>query len=69
MQKSSSYFWDNLIPIKQSLSGEQYAGWKPKKENTKKLGCRLLADQRIPVNGSVIVTLSGDVYMPKVTGR
>ena len=67
MGKSSTYFWDNLIPIKQSLSGEQYAGWKPKKENTKKLGCRLFSDQRIPVNGGV--TLSGDVYIPKIAGR
>ncbi len=67
MRKSSAYFWDNLIPIKQSLSGKQYAGWNPKKENTQKLGCRIISDQRIPVNGGV--TLSGDVYTPKVAGR
>lgn len=67
MEKSASFFWDNLIPIKQSLAGEQYAGWKPTKENAKKLGCLVLSDQRIPVNGGI--TLSGDVYTPKVAGR
>lgn len=62
-----SEFWDNLIPIRSSLSGEQLAGWAPKRVAMSGLGCHLLADERIPVDGSV--RLSADVYTPKRRGR
>lgn len=62
-----SEFWDNLIPIRSSLSGEQLAGWAPKRAAMSGLGCHLLADQRIPVDGGV--RLSADVYTPKRHGR
>ncbi len=62
-----SSFWDNLIPIRPSLSGEQLAGWQPKGAVMRGLGCRLLADQRIPVGDGI--SLSADAYVPKVPGR
>jgi predicted acyl esterase len=58
-----SEFWDNLIPIRPSLSGEQLAGWQPRAVAMRGLGCRLLADRRIPVDDGV--RLSADVYTPK----
>ncbi|MHB8884140.1 MAG: CocE/NonD family hydrolase [Methylovirgula sp.] len=60
-------FWDNLIPLKPSLSGEQLAGWQPGPPAISGLGCRLLADQRVPVEGGI--TLSADVYVPETPGR
>lgn len=59
---------DNLIPLKAPrLDHEQYAGWTPRAVARAGLGCRLLADERIPVAGGV--TLSADVYVPKTPGR
>lgn len=63
----SRHFWDNLIPIKPSLSGPQTAGWTPRPSALSGLGCEVFADQRIPVDGGV--TLSADVYRPKAPGR
>lgn len=62
-------FWlDNLIPLKApELTHEQLAGWQPTCAAAEGLGCRLLADERIEVTGSV--TLSADVYVPRVPGR
>ena len=62
-----SAFWDNLIPLRPSLSGMQLAGWDPKGAAMRGLGCRLLADQRVPVGDGV--SLSADVYVPKAAGR
>jgi hypothetical protein len=60
-------FWDNLIPLRPSLSGVQLAGWQPGPPVMSGLGCQLLADQRIPVSGNV--SLAADVYTPKTEGR
>jgi uncharacterized protein len=62
-----SAFWDNLIPLRASLSGMQLAGWDPRGVAMRGLGCRLLADQRVPVGDGV--SLSADVYIPKAAGR
>jgi uncharacterized protein len=62
-----SRFWDNLVPLRSSLSGEQLAGWKPDRVAMRGLGCRLLADQRVPVGDGI--SLSADVYVPKAQGR
>ncbi|MEW6256629.1 MAG: CocE/NonD family hydrolase [Pseudomonadota bacterium] len=60
---------DNLIPLKAPAldPAHQYAGWQPAPPARSGLGCHLLADQRIPVEGGV--TLSADVYTPKTPGR
>lgn len=59
---------DNLIPLKAPrLDEHQLAGWQPKAVAMQKLGCRLQADQRVPVDGGV--SLSADVYTPKPPGR
>src|SRR5260370_1209894 len=60
-------FWDNLIPLRASLSGEQLAGWQPGPPAMSGLGCRVLADQRIPVDKNI--SLAADVYLPKRPGR
>ncbi len=62
-----SLFWDNLVPLRGSLSGEQLAGWTPRGVAISGLGCRLLADRRIPVGDGV--HLSADVYTPRRPGR
>jgi putative CocE/NonD family hydrolase len=62
-----SEFWDNLIAIRPSLTGEQLAGWQPRCVAMQGLGCKLLADQRIPVAPNV--RLAADAYVPKVPGR
>ena len=49
------------------LEEYQLAGWQPKTVAMQGLGCRLLADQRVPVDGGV--SLSADVYTPKRPGR
>ncbi|MBN8927846.1 MAG: acyl esterase [Rhodospirillales bacterium 69-11] len=59
---------DNLIPIKAPrLDHRQLAGWEPTHPAAQGLGCRLLADQRIPMADGV--TLSGDLYLPRKPGR
>jgi len=59
---------DNLIPLKAPhLAEHQLAGWQPATVAMQGLGCRLLADQRVPVDGGV--SLSADVYTPKRPGR
>ncbi len=60
-------FWDNLIPLKGGLFGEQLAGWKPGPAARSGLGCRILAEQRIDVAPDV--ALAADVYLPKIPGR
>jgi putative CocE/NonD family hydrolase len=64
---TSKPFWDNLIPLKPAYWGEQYAGWDPKQKAQNNLGCYILADQRVPVDENI--SLSADVYTPKVKGR
>ena len=59
---------DNLIPLKAPrLDQHQLAGWQPAAAAMQGLGCRVLADQRVPVDGGV--SLSADVYTPKRPGR
>jgi len=59
---------DNLIPLKAPrLDEHQLAGWQPKAVAMQELGCRILADQRVPVDGGV--SLSADVYTSKRPGR
>ena len=63
-----SAWLDNLIPLKAPrLDAHQLAGWQPTTVALQGLGCRLLADQRVPVEGGV--SLSADVYTPKRPGR
>src|SRR5258705_8681832 len=59
--------WDNIVAPKGGLFGSQVAGWSPGAPVCSGLGCRLLADQMIPVADGV--SLAADVYMPKVLGR
>jgi predicted acyl esterase len=59
---------DNLIPLKPPrIEEHQLAGWQPTTVAMQGLGCRLLADQRVPVDSGV--SLSADVYTPKRPGR
>ncbi len=60
-------FWDNLIPLKGGLFGDQLAGWTPGPPAKSGLGCRIFADQMIEV--APAISLAGDVYVPKVLGR
>ena len=60
-------FWDNLVPLKGGLSGPQLAGWTPGPAARRGLGCRVLADQMIPVEPDI--ALAADVYAPKAPGR
>lgn len=64
-----SAWLDNLIPLKVPHLDldRQFAGWRPTIVAAQGLGCRLLADQRVPVDGRV--SLSADVYTPKRPGR
>lgn len=58
---------DNLIPLKARLNHLQLAGWTPSRVAQQGLGCRLLADVRIPMPDGV--RLSADIYLPKRPGR
>ena len=60
-------YWDNLIPLRPSLSGPQLAGWQPGPAAMSGLGCELYADQMIPVDDNV--ALAADIYRPKTPGR
>jgi len=60
-------FWDNLIPLKGGLFGEQLAGWTPGPPARSGLGCQILANRMVEVAPSV--SLAADVYVPKVSGR
>ena len=60
-------FWDNLIPLKGGLFGDQLAGWTPGSPVKSGLGCRILANRMIEVAPSI--SLAADVYVPKVAGR
>lgn len=63
-----SVWLDNLIPLKAPRpDAHQLAGWQPTTMALQGLGCRLLADQRVPVDDGV--SLSADVYTPKRPGR
>jgi predicted acyl esterase len=62
-----SYFLDNLIPLRKRLNGPQYAGWEPTRLAESGLGCRLYADEKIPMRDGV--KLSADVYRPKKAER
>ena len=58
---------DNLIPLKAPrLAEHQLAGWQPRGVAVQGLGCRLLADQRVPVDEGI--SLSADVYTPRQPG-
>lgn len=60
-------FLDNLIALKGGLAGQQTAGWTPGPPVYTGLGCRMHADQMIPVaNG---IALGADVATPKTPGR
>ena len=63
----TSAFWDNLIPLKGGLFGQQLAGWNPGPPAKSGLGCRILADQRIEVAPDI--ELACDAYVPKRPGR
>jgi uncharacterized protein len=63
----TSAFWDNLIPLKGGLFGQQLAGWNPGPPAKSGLGCRILADQRIEV--APAIELACDAYVPKRPGR
>jgi uncharacterized protein len=57
---------DNLVPLKvPRLGAEQLAGWQLTTGHD--LGCRLLADRRIPIDSGI--ALSADVYVPRPPGR
>jgi uncharacterized protein len=60
-------FRDNVIPLKGGLFGPQLAGWTPRSAVHERMGCRLYADQMIPVEDSI--ALAADVYTPKKPGR
>lgn len=60
-------FWDNLVPLKGGLFGEQLAGWTPGAAATSGLGCRVLADRRIEV--APAIALAADVCLPARPGR
>ena len=60
-------FWDNLIPFKKGIFGEQTAGWRPGPPAMRGLGCQIIADQMIPMADGV--SLAGDIYLPKKSGR
>src|SRR5947209_6967085 len=66
-QLPSPGFWDNLIPLRGSLSGLQYAGWQAGAAVRSGLGCVVYADQMIPVGNGV--SLAADLYIPKARGR
>lgn len=59
--------FDNLVPLRRALDPDQYADWSPTRFERQGLGCHLLADERVPVDGDV--SLSTDVYLPKAPGR
>jgi hypothetical protein len=56
-------FWDNLIPLRGSLFGEQLGGWTPGPPVISGLGCTMLSDQPIPVADNV--SLAADIYLPQ----
>ncbi|HEY0334706.1 MAG TPA: CocE/NonD family hydrolase [Stenotrophomonas sp.] len=58
---------DNLIPLRARLTEPQLAAWQPGKPVMSGLGCRILADQCVPVDGGL--ALAADVYLPQATGR
>ena len=60
-------FLDNLIPLKGSLSQQQTADWTPGSPVHSGLGCRVHADQMIPVADGI--ALGADIATPKVEGR
>lgn len=60
-------FWDNLIPLRGSLFGEQLAGWTPGPPVMSGLGCTMLSDQPVPVADNV--SLAADIYLPQRPGR
>ncbi|MBE1159872.1 CocE/NonD family hydrolase [Dyella acidiphila] len=64
---SKPRFWDNLIPLRADSTGHQLAGWQPAAKAMQGLGCQILADQRVPVEGGM--QLAADVYLPKPAGR
>ena len=60
-------FWDNLVPLRGGDDGPQLAGWTPGPAVRTGLGCRLYADQMIPVDYGI--SLAADVYTPRAEGR
>jgi uncharacterized protein len=60
-------FFDNIIPFKKGIYEEQTAGWQPGSAATRGLGCKIIADQMIPVADGI--SLAGDVFLPKKPAR
>src|SRR4051812_44100744 len=71
-QAMSSYFddapfADNLVSVKTELSQQQTAGWTPGPPVMSGLGCRIHADQLIPVAEGI--SLGADIAAPATPGR
>jgi uncharacterized protein len=62
-----AHILDNLIPLRGDTFGPQLAGWTPGPAVASGLGCRVYADQLVPVDRGV--ALAVDVYTPKRPGR
>jgi putative CocE/NonD family hydrolase len=60
-------FLDNLIPLRGDTFGPQLAGWTPGPPVATGLGCKVYANQMIPIADGVSV--AADVYTPKQPGR
>lgn len=60
-------FFDNIIPFKKGIFGEQTAGWQPGPPAMRGMGCKIIADQMIPMADGISV--AGDIYLPKKAGR
>ena len=60
-------FFDNIVPFKKGIFGEQAAGWRPGPPAMRGMGCKIIADQMIPMADGV--SLAGDIYLPKKAGR
>jgi putative CocE/NonD family hydrolase len=60
-------FLDNLIPLRGNTFGPQLAGWEPGPPAHSDLGCRVYADQMVPVDEGI--SLAVDVYTPARPGR
>lgn len=60
-------FRDNFIRVKRASFGVQTAGWTPGDAVASGLGCRVLADQEIPVADGI--ALAADAYLPAKEGR
>jgi uncharacterized protein len=60
-------FLDNLIPLRGDTFGPQLAGWTPGPPVATGLGCKVYANQMIPVGDGIAI--AADVCTPKPPGR